>query len=98
MSAAIKRHLPASVQVDTPQGGLFLWMQLPDHISADKLLPIACEKGVNFAPGGSFFPDPARGSDWVRLNFAAQPPQEIDEGMQRLSRALKSRAVGDQHK
>lgn len=96
MCAAIKRHLPSGVQVDTPQGGLFLWMQLPDGMSADELLPLACEKGVNFAPGSSFFPDPAglaaghsASASWMRLNFAAQPPDEIDEGIQRLGKAIK---------
>ena len=92
MLAALGRHLPAGIHYDTPQGGLFVWMQLPDGLSADDLLPLACEKGVNFAPGSGFFPEPARGADWMRLNFAAQPPEEIDEGINRLGKAIRAGA------
>ena len=92
MLASIDKHLPGGIHYDPPQGGLFVWMQLPDRISAVDLLPLACEKGVNFAPGTNFFPEPALGVDWLRLNFAAQPPEEIDEGLQRLGKVMKSGA------
>ncbi len=98
MLAAIKRHLPAGVHCDAPQGGLFLWLQLPNGMSADELLPLACEKGVNFAPGSAFFADPGCGRDWMRLNFAAQPPDEIDEGIQRLAKAVRTKAAADKHR
>jgi GntR family transcriptional regulator/MocR family aminotransferase len=93
MAVAIKVHLPAGVRADIPQGGLFFWIQLPDAMSADDLLPSACDRGVSFAPGSSFFPDPACGRDWLRLNFTAQAPQEIGEGIQRLAKAMKARAA-----
>ncbi|HEX8991114.1 MAG TPA: PLP-dependent aminotransferase family protein [Anaerolineales bacterium] len=96
MSNAIKRHLPGEAHCDVPQGGLFLWLQLPDGMSADKLLPVACEKGVNFAPGSDFFPDPSCGKDWLRLNFAAQSPEAIEEGIQRLAKAIRALASADQ--
>ncbi len=100
MCAAIKRHLPSGVQVDMPQGGLFVWLQLPDGISTDALLPMACEKGVNFAPGSSFFPEAGRGpsSAWMRLNFTSQPSDEIEEGMQRLAKALKSMTASERRR
>jgi GntR family transcriptional regulator/MocR family aminotransferase len=90
MTFAIKRYLPAGVHSDPPQGGLFHWVQLPDGMSADELLPLACAQGVNFAPGSGFFPDAARGADWMRLNFAAQPPEEIEEGIRRLAKAIRA--------
>ncbi len=93
MVAAIKRHLPAPARVDVPQGGLFLWMQLPGGMSAEALLPAACEKGVSFAPGSGFFPDPGCGTDRMRLNFTAQAPDEIEEGIKRLAKAMKSKQV-----
>jgi len=88
MLAAIDRSLPAGVQVDPPQGGLFLWMRLPESLSADELLPLACEEGVDFVPGSSFYPDGADGKDRLRLNFVVQPPEEIEEGIRRLGRAI----------
>jgi 2-aminoadipate transaminase len=94
MLAAIARSLPAGVQVDPPQGGLFLWLQLPGGLSADELLPLACEEGVDFVPGSSFYPDGGDGKDRLRLNFVVQPPDEIEEGLRRLGKAVaKMRAA-----
>jgi len=88
MLAAIDRFLPAGVQVDSPQGGFFLWLRLPEGLSADELLPLACEQGVDFVPGSSFYPDGADGKDRLRLNFVVQPPEEIEEGIRRLGKAI----------
>ena len=89
MLAAIQRHLPPGVCVDPPQGGLFLWLQLPDSLSADDLLPLACAAGVDFVPGSSFYPNADDGRDRLRLNFVVQPPEEIEEGVRRLGLAVK---------
>ncbi len=89
MLSAIQRELPADVRFDPPQGGLFLWLQLPDGLSADELLPQALKEGVAFAPGNGFFPDGLGGRNWLRLNFVAQPPEQIEEGMKRLGKAIE---------
>ena len=86
---AIRRHLPPGVQLLSPQGGLFVWVQLPKGISAVRLLPLAIEEGVEYAPGPRFFPQPTEGEDYLRLNFATQTPEAIDEGIRRLGRALQ---------
>jgi GntR family transcriptional regulator/MocR family aminotransferase len=89
MVDAIKKHLPNSVNFEVPKGGLFIWLQLPKSISANELLPIACKEGVAFSPGNSFFIDGISGEDWIRLNFASQPVEDIEEGIKRLGIALK---------
>jgi GntR family transcriptional regulator/MocR family aminotransferase len=89
MARAIKRHLPAEVQFTPPQGGLFMWLRLPETTSSLKLLPLAVEEGVEFAPGSRFFPDPTEGEGYLRLNFATQTPEDIEEGIRRLGQALK---------
>ena len=89
MLDAIKRHLPSGVSFETPKGGLFIWLQLPKSISANDLLPIACKEGVSFAPGNSFFIDGVSGDDWIRLNFASQPVEDIEEGIKRLGATLR---------
>jgi GntR family transcriptional regulator/MocR family aminotransferase len=91
--AAIKRHLPSTVQVEPPQGGLFVWVRLPDGVSSVALLPLAAEAGVEYAPGVRFFVEPAQGEPYLRLNFATLTPVEIEEGIRRLAAAL-SRAPG----
>lgn len=89
MISAIQRYLPAEVRFDPPQGGLFIWLQLPQHVSSEELLPLAWEEGVDFAPGTAFFPDGLDGQNWLRLNFVAQAPDQIQEGMRRLGRAME---------
>ena len=89
MLGAIERHLPAEVHVVPPQGGLFVWLRLPGGASATRLLPMAARAGVTFASGPAFFPE-AAGDDYLRLNFAVQPPEAIQEGLRRLGKALRS--------
>jgi GntR family transcriptional regulator/MocR family aminotransferase len=87
MVRALKDAWPAPVRI--PQGGLFFWLELPPGCSADDLLPIAAGKGLSFMPGGRYFVDPARGARWLRLNFAASQPGEIERGIGLLVEALK---------
>jgi GntR family transcriptional regulator / MocR family aminotransferase len=89
MVSAIQDHLPGEIHLDPPQGGLFIWLQLPEKLSSEKLLPLAWEEGVSFASGTGFFPDGAGGENWLRLNFVAQAPDQIEEGIKRLGKAMK---------
>ncbi len=86
--AALSRHLPEA-EVARPQGGLFVWVRLPAGLTADRLLPIALEQGVEFAPGTRFFADPEEGEPFVRLNFATLTPKVIDQGIRRLASAVR---------
>ena len=89
MILAIQRYLPAGVHFDPPQGGLFIWLQLPEGLSSEELLPLAWEEGADFAPGNPFFPDGILGGSWLRLNFVAQTPDLIEEGIKRFGKAIK---------
>ena len=91
--SAVRRHLPPDVTWVIPRGGLFGWLQLPEGLSSTALLPWARSSGVDFAPGGHFFcdaaaPSPGEGDRHLRLNFAACRPDEVEEGVRRLARAL----------
>jgi GntR family transcriptional regulator/MocR family aminotransferase len=96
MLAALHRYLPVNIHFDSPQGGLFLWVRLPDEMSSDALLPLACREGVDFVPGSRFFPDGVQGKDWMRLNFVLHSPDEIEEGVKRLKKAIERLAAGEQ--
>lgn len=89
MLSAIERYLPAEINIDPPQGGLFIWIQLPEYLSSEKLIPLAWEEGVDFSPGAGFFSDGMNGRNWLRLNFVAQAPDQIEEGIKRLGKAFK---------
>ncbi len=73
----------------SPQGGLFVWLRLPEGASAVRRLPLAAEEGVEYAPGPRFFPQPAEGEGYIWLNFAMQTHKDIDEGIRRLGRVLQ---------
>lgn len=94
---SIKRYLLPGAQVVVPQGGLFVWVQLPEGMSALRLLPLALEEGVEYAPGPRFFPQPDQGERYLRLNFATRTPRDIEEGMRRLGRALQRLQELTQH-
>ena len=88
MMSAIHHYMPRDVRVYTPRGGLFAWLRLPDNLSCNKLFSFAVEEGVSFSPGTFFFPDSSSGEDWMRLNFSKQTPDNIQEGMMRLRKAI----------
>ena len=93
MIKAIDHHLPGKVSFDVPSGGLFIWLRLPDSISANELLPLACKEGVAFVPGKYFFIDHLHGDEWMRLNFVSQPVDDIEEGIKRLGVAIRKLKV-----
>ncbi len=66
-----------------PEGGLFLWVELPKHVSAKELLPQAIEKKVAYVYGEPFFPD-GSGDNTMRLNFSNATHENIVEGIKRL--------------
>ena len=88
MLEAIDKHWPSGAQVNSPQGGLFIWLRLPSGLSSNELLPLACEEGTAFAPGRVFVPGGSDCDNYLRLNFAAEPRSEIEEGIRRLGRAI----------
>lgn len=91
--AAIYRSLPKEVAWWAPEGGPFIWLRLPEDLSAVTAYMAALEHGVAFAIGAGFFPDRVdRG--YIRLNFAAPRPEETEEGLRRLGAALASLGLG----
>ncbi len=88
MERAMKEYFPECVTWPHPEGGLFLWLQLPEHVSATKILTESIEAGVAFVPGQSFHPD-GSGDNTMRINFANATPENIVEGIKRLGKVLK---------
>jgi 2-aminoadipate transaminase len=89
MLEAMEAHFPPGVTWTRPQGGLFLWVQMPECMDAEELLAVAVEEKVAFVPGHAFYPDGADGHCCMRLNFSYSQPETIQEGIQRLGRAIK---------
>jgi DNA-binding transcriptional MocR family regulator len=87
MLEAIDRYLPTDVRCTRPAGGLFLWLELPEGLSARDLLVDCLEEEVAFVPGGAFFANGGH-DNTLRLNFSAMPKERIEEGIRRLGRVI----------
>ena len=89
MVHALEREMPAGTTWTVPEGGFFVWVQLPEGMNADDLLPAAARNGVIYLPGSWFFPDRSevRG---LRLNFSTLPEERIVEGVRRLGETLRA--------
>lgn len=89
MLLAIDHLLPPDTEIVPPEGGLFVWARLPDGLSSDDLLPLACREGVAFAPGSLFYTEPSgEGHPYMRLCFVTEPAERIEEGIRRLAKAI----------
>jgi len=87
MLAALEEYFPKEVRWTHPEGGLFLWVTLPEGLDAGEILRTALEEKVAFVPGAAFFPD-GSGKNTMRLNFSFAPPEIIQEGIRRLGSVL----------
>lgn len=87
MLTALRQVLPATARVTVPQGGMFIWVELPSAINTQELLARALAHGVAFAPGAAFHVGGA-GRNTLRLSFATNSEEVIREGIRRLGLAL----------
>jgi 2-aminoadipate transaminase len=88
MLAALKREMPAGVEWNSPVGGMFLWVRLPEGMDAVALLPKAVDKGVAFVPGAPFFAGNAEARS-LRLSFVTASVAEIDTGIAALASCIR---------
>ena len=91
MSAALKQHMPAGCHWNTPHGGMFFWVELPEGVDAEALLPKAVALGMAYVPGSAFYADHAR-ENTLRLSFVTVSPEQIERGIALLSQTLKESA------
>lgn len=92
MVSAMRRHFPEGVHWTEPQGGLVLWVTLPQHMDARELLLEARGKGVSFNAGELFYATQPRRHQ-MRLTFGATPPQGIRRGIKILGEILSRKAA-----
>lgn len=83
MYAAIKAYFPAEARVVKPEGGMFIWVELPEHINATELFQAAVARKVAYVPGTHFYADGGR-DNTLRLNYTMAEPEQIAEGIKAL--------------
>jgi DNA-binding transcriptional MocR family regulator len=85
LARSLREHIPG-VRFTEPDGGYFLWVDLPEDVDAAKLVPAAAAKGVAVVKGADFLLE--GGQHAVRLAFSAARADQIDEGVRRLAAAI----------
>jgi 2-aminoadipate transaminase len=89
MLAALERELSSAASWSRPEGGYFIWLDLPAGSNASELAARATESGLAVIRGEHFFPaESGGGSSSVRLAFSYETPERIDEGVSVLARLL----------
>lgn len=90
MLSRLEEEMPAGTEWTEPDGGFFVWVELPDGIDAEAMLPAAADEGVTYLPGVSFFPDDDGGESGLRLSFSHVPLDAMERGVEALGRATRS--------
>jgi 2-aminoadipate transaminase len=89
MLESLEKYMPAGFHWTKPAGGMFVWLTMPDSMSAEKLVSLALARNVAFVPGASFYAigGPA---NTARLSFANPTPDMIRVGVKRLAEAIEA--------
>lgn len=83
----LEKHMPAGVRWTHPEGGLFLFLTMPEGFDAVKFYDKALDAGVAYVAGEFFHPDRS-GKNTMRLNFSFMTPERISEGIRLLADLL----------
>ncbi len=90
MLAALAKHMPQGVTWTRPEGGMFIWIKLPEGTDAADLLALSLKtEKVAFVPGRPFFAD-GSGENCLRLSYSCMKEDLIEEGVMRLGRLFRT--------
>lgn len=84
---ALEKHFPKGARWTHPQGGLFIWVVLPEYIDTNELLPKAAARNVAYIPGVPFYAD-GGGKNAMRLNFSNASLEQLDRGIKSLGEVV----------
>jgi 2-aminoadipate transaminase len=87
LAKALREHIPG-VRFTEPDGGYFLWVELPEDVDVDLLVPEATARGVAVVKGSDFLLD--GGQHALRLAFSAVTVDQVEEGVRRLAEAVRA--------
>ncbi len=88
MLRAMEAEFPAGITWTRPEGGMFLWVTLPEHLNARDLLKQCLKEDVAFVPGGPFFPNGGH-ENTLRMNYSTSSAERIQEGVKRMAKVLR---------
>jgi len=90
MIAALEKYMPTEEGITwtRPDGGLFLWVRLPEEVDTEEMFPRALEHNVAYIVGSAFYVD-GGGKNTMRLSFSVNSEDEIEEGIKRLCQVVR---------
>ncbi len=88
MLVAMDKYFPPEAKWTKPDGGMFIWVTLPEYIDTKEMFPRAIENNVAYVNGAAFFADHS-GKNTMRLNFTYATDEQIDIGIKRLADTIK---------
>lgn len=88
MLDAMAGHFPATCRWTRPEGGMFIWVTLPEHVDSGELLARAVQRNVAFVPGAPFYTDAVR-PNTMRLSFVTVPEDKIRSGIAVLGELIR---------
>lgn len=92
MLEEMEAHFPANCRWTKPEGGMFIWVKLPEGTNATAILPKAVAEKVAFVPGAPFYAGIGE-QNTMRLNFSNSAPEQIRIGIRRLGAILHQELV-----
>lgn len=92
MVTLIQEEFPEDVKYTKPEGGMFLWVTLPEGMSSLELFELALKKKVAFVPGQAFYAEKPQ-HNTLRMNFSNSSEEKIEEGIKRLGEVIKKLAM-----
>jgi 2-aminoadipate transaminase len=94
MLSCIEEFFPNSISYSKPEGGLFIWVELPEGIDSAHIFTECLKNNVACVPGASFFPNGTQ-TNTLRLNYSNMPKEKIIEGMKRMGEVLHRELAND---
>jgi DNA-binding transcriptional MocR family regulator len=87
MIRCIKKYFPVDVEFTKPEGGLYLWIKFPENMDLTPVFQISANHGVLFSLGTMFYSS-KKGKNEMRLSYAPNPSDKIEEGMKIIGSSI----------
>ena len=84
MLSMMEQHFPKEIKFNRPEGGMFIWVELPENLDADAILDEAIDAGVAYVPGEFFYANESA-KNTIRLNFTTVSEEQIEKGIALLA-------------
>lgn len=89
MAEGLKEACAPSLGIHVPEGGMFLWVTVPETVDVDAVSDAALKAGVGVVKSAAFAVDPGKPGHAFRLNFSAPSMEQIKEGVKRFGKVTK---------